>query len=69
MKYPRIQAVFTSLLLPAICAHAATLSWDNGASTGNWNTVDVNWTGATWNNGTPDSALFSNINGNVAESD
>ncbi|MFO1524113.1 MAG: autotransporter-associated beta strand repeat-containing protein, partial [Kiritimatiellia bacterium] len=66
MKHPIIQAASAGLLLAAICAHAATLSWDNGASTGNWNTTDANWTGSTWNNGTPDSALFSNINGNVA---
>ena len=44
---------------------AATLTWNNGASTGNWNTTDANWTGSTWSSGTPDDATFSNINQTV----
>ena len=40
-------------------SHAASLTWNNGAATGNWNTTDLNWSGAaTWNNATPDQAVF-----------
>ena len=38
--------------------YADTLTWNNGASTGNWNTSDANWTGDTWDNSVPDSAIF-----------
>jgi len=33
-----------------------TLTWDNGAATGNWNTTDTNWSGSTWSNS--DNAVF-----------
>jgi autotransporter-associated beta strand protein len=39
--------------------HAANLTWNNGAATGNWNTTDANWTGSTWNNSAPDHAIFN----------
>ncbi len=45
-------------ILAATSAHAAPLTWDNGAATANWNTSDLNWTGAAWNNATPDDAIF-----------
>ncbi|MCE9608820.1 MAG: autotransporter-associated beta strand repeat-containing protein [Chthoniobacter sp.] len=58
-----IAALLGLHLAPAV--HAATLTWDNGAATGNWNTTDTNWTGSIWNNATPDNAIFNNINGTV----
>lgn len=47
-----------SAILTITYAHAADLTWDNGAATANWNTAEANWTGATWNNATPDNAIF-----------
>ena len=49
---------FASAILTITYAHAANLTWDNGAATGNWNTTDANWTGAVWNNALPDNAIF-----------
>lgn len=34
------------------------LTWDNGASTGVWNTADLNWTGSAWTNATTNNAVF-----------
>jgi len=51
-------AFFASAILTITYAHAADLTWDNGAATGNWNTSEANWTAATWNNATPDNAIF-----------
>jgi fibronectin-binding autotransporter adhesin len=46
-------------LISTSAVFADTLTWDNGAATGNWNTTDLNWSGAaTWNNATPDDAVF-----------
>lgn len=46
-------------LISTFTAYADTLTWDNVAATGSWNTTDLNWTGAaTWNNATPDDAVF-----------
>ena len=47
-----IAALLVATTLPT---KAATLTWDNGAATGNWNTTDANFTGA-WTNG--NTALF-----------
>ena len=41
------------------------LTWDNGASTGLWNTTDANWTGSTWDNARPDNAIFGSTGGTV----
>ncbi len=46
-------------------ANAADLTWNNGASTGIWNTTDANWTGSTWSNLTPDNAIFTTVGGTV----
>ncbi|MFO1529130.1 MAG: hypothetical protein U1F77_05165 [Kiritimatiellia bacterium] len=53
-----MRATLFSLFLPILGAGAATLTWNNGASTGNWNTADANWTGSIWSNSNPDSAVF-----------
>ena len=47
-----IAALLVATTLPS---HAATLTWDNGAATGNWNTTDANF-GGVWTNG--NDALF-----------
>src|SRR5579872_3401051 len=44
---------------------AADLTWNNGASTGNWNLTDANWSGSVWNNATPDNALFNTVGGAI----
>ncbi len=68
-----------ALGLASASAHAATLYWDGTDSTaaadggaGTWNTSSTNWdtaaTGganATWNNATPDSAVFGGAAGTV----
>ncbi len=41
------------------------LTWNNSATTGNWNTTAANWTGLTWDNANPDSAIFKNRNETV----
>jgi len=51
-----------ALALP-MTVPAASLVWNNGVSTGSWNTTDANWTGAIWNNATPDSALLNTVGG------
>ena len=53
-----LRSAFIGALLAAT-AHAADLTWDNGATTGLWNTTDANWTAATWNNATPDNAILN----------
>ena len=45
--------------------HAANLTWNNGAATGNWNTTDANWNGSTWNNSAPDHAIFNTTTGTI----
>ncbi len=59
---------FSSLLTAAlalpISVQAANLTWD-GAINSNWNTTDSNWNGSTWNNGTPDSAIFNTSTGAI----
>lgn len=51
-------------LLCALCTastavtHAAVLTWNGGVS-GDWLNGGTGWTGGTWNNATPDSAIFS----------
>jgi fibronectin-binding autotransporter adhesin len=60
----RVSIAVASLALATV-AHAADLTWNNGASTGAWNTSDANWTGSTWNNGTPDNAIFYGTGGTV----
>jgi fibronectin-binding autotransporter adhesin len=67
MKYSIVQATLASLLLLTVRAvHAATLTWDNGASTGNWNNADENWTGSMWSNSNPDDAVFHSVGGVIA---
>lgn len=34
------------------------LTWDNGASTGVWNTTDLNWTGFAWTNESTNNSIF-----------
>jgi autotransporter-associated beta strand protein len=54
-----LSAVTLALLATAAMnANAADLTWNNGASTGNWNLTDANWTGSVWNNAAPDNAIF-----------
>jgi len=36
----------------------SNLTWDNGASTGIWNTADLNWTGSAWTNAVTNNAVF-----------
>ena len=43
----------------------ASLTWDNGTASGNWNSTDANWTTSVWNNATPDDAVFQNRNETV----
>lgn len=38
--------------------HAATLTWNGGAS-GDWADGGTGWSGGNWNNANPDSAMFS----------
>ena len=45
-------------LISTSTVFATTLTWDNGAATGNWNTTDLNWTGSAWNSATPDDAIL-----------
>lgn len=45
-------------LLSAPWAHAAILTWNGGVS-GDWVNGGAGWTGGTWTNATPDSAVFS----------
>ena len=42
------------------------VTWNNGANTGNWNTVDANWNGSVWSNTMPNNAVFDTVGGNVA---
>ncbi len=56
MKTMKLATVLV-LALVASGALGATLTWDNGAADGLWNTTSNNW-GALWNNATPDSAIF-----------
>ena len=52
-----VSALALALVLNA--AHAASLTWNNGAANMSWNTTSANWGGTTlWNNATPDSAIF-----------
>jgi autotransporter-associated beta strand protein len=51
-------AFFASAILTITYAHAADLTWNDGDSTGNWNTSDANWTGSIWDSSTPDNAIF-----------
>jgi len=54
-----------AFLVSLIPSQAAALTWNNGASTGIWNTTDANWSGSIWNNSTPDSAFFKTVGGTV----
>ena len=57
-------ATFTNVALTS-ASEAGDLTWDNRASTGNWNTADANWTGSTWSNTHPNNAVFHNRNETV----
>jgi autotransporter-associated beta strand protein len=54
----------TLALASTITIHAADLTW-NAAINSNWNTTDANWSGSTWNNATPDNAIFHSVGGTV----
>ena len=56
-----IAALLVATTLPT---KAATLTWDNGAATGNWNTTDANF-GGVWTNG--NDALFGGRHQAVAK--
>jgi autotransporter-associated beta strand protein len=49
-------------------AHAADLTW-SAAIPGTWDTSNTNWSGSSWNNGTPDNAIFNNASGTVTLSE
>ena len=56
LSFPLASAI--AVLLASSNVHSASLTWD-GAANGNWNTSDLNWTGATpWSNAAPDDAVF-----------
>jgi len=63
-------AVAAMLVIPAGVATATDLYWSGD---GTWNTTDANWgtvtggpyTGTTWNNATPDNAIFEGTAGTV----
>ncbi|MCE9610873.1 MAG: PEP-CTERM sorting domain-containing protein [Chthoniobacter sp.] len=61
-KATRILATSIAALfaVSAIPASAASLTWNNGAATGFWNTTDANFTGA-WTNG--NTAIFGGAGG------
>lgn len=66
MKFPKIQTSLSALLLSlGGVVHAATLTWNNGTSSGAWNTSDANWTGSNWSNSNPDDAIFLAVGGGV----
>lgn len=44
-------------------ARPRRLHWNNDAATGEWNAMDANWSGKTWDNSTPDTAIFANPGG------
>ncbi len=46
-----------------IFARPRPLRWNNGAATGKWNANDSNWSGKTWKNSHPDTAVFANPGG------
>ncbi|MCB1131385.1 MAG: autotransporter-associated beta strand repeat-containing protein, partial [Verrucomicrobiae bacterium] len=46
-----------------IFARPRPLRWDNEAATGKWNATDANWSGKTWNNSHPDTAVFAHPGG------
>jgi fibronectin-binding autotransporter adhesin len=39
-----------ALALPQFAVGQTTYVWNNGASTGNWDTTDANWSGSVWAN-------------------
>jgi hypothetical protein len=60
LSFPLASALAALLAVPS--ATAAVLTWNNGAATGNWNTADLNWSGASpWSNATPDDAVFGAV--------
>ena len=60
LSFPLASAIAALLAVPS--ANAAVLTWNNGAATGNWNTADLNWSGASpWSNATPDDAVFGAV--------
>ena len=60
LSFPLAAALAALFAVPS--ANAAVLTWNNGAATGNWNTADLNWSGASpWSNATPDDAVFGAV--------
>jgi autotransporter-associated beta strand protein len=53
----------SAALVISTSADAADRTWNNGASTGNWNTTDANWTGSIWTAG--DNAIFNTNTGAI----
>lgn len=50
-----------------IFARPRPLRWDDATGSGNWNASDANWTGETWNNAHPDTAVFAKPGGGEIE--
>ena len=61
-KNPYLASCLLAVAL-ACSASAADLTWNNGSSTGNWNTTDANWSGASWTAG--DNAFFNTTTGTI----
>jgi hypothetical protein len=60
----RSDANFTSNFT-ATASFDNNLTWNNAASTGNWNTTDANWTGSVWNNAVLDNGSFTTVGGTI----
>jgi fibronectin-binding autotransporter adhesin len=65
MKIHDMRTAVFSLFAPLLCAEAASLTWNNSAATGGWNTSDANWTGSPWSNSNPDDAIFNSVGGAI----
>ena len=61
---PFIRLALIGLLFGVFSAQA-DLTWNNGSGSGNWNTVDANWTGFAWNNSAAANALFVTVGGTI----
>ncbi|MEY4385291.1 MAG: hypothetical protein RLY20_574, partial [Verrucomicrobiota bacterium] len=61
---PFIRLALVGLLL-GVFSVRADLTWNNGSGSGNWNTVDVNWTGFAWKNSAASNAVFTTVGGTV----
>ena len=50
-----------------IFARPRLLRWDDATGSGKWNASHANWTGETWNNAHPDTAVFAKSGGGEIE--